>query len=161
MRSRGEILSVFSTLNFFSAVCIVLTPLTWVLPVSTYSNVGVTGQYHKAGEKSISPFATVNGPNQTRSSVMKTTIAAVLLATAIASPAYAQSYDPSVGSGNIVQPSAARSLQLKLNAAQGAYAQVGRSGTVLRRSFDNNYVGTDPDPNIRFQLNREAEHGRD
>jgi len=131
-----------------------------VLPVSTYANVGVTGQYHKAGEKSISPFATVNGPNQTRSSVMKTTIAAVLLATAIASPAFAQSYDPSVGSGNIVQPSATRSLHLNFN-GQGAYAQVGRGAPVLRRSFDNNYVGTDPDPRIRFQLNREAEHGRD
>src|SRR5215813_3191144 len=115
IRSRGEILSVFSIFNFFSAVRIVLTPLTWVLPVSTYANVGVTGQYHKAGEKSISPFATVNGPNQTRSSVMKTTIAAVLLATAIASPAFAQSYDPDLGTGNLVQQNAAPTLRMKVD----------------------------------------------
>jgi len=93
---------------------------------------------------------------------MKTTIAAMLLATAIASPAFAQSYDPSVGSGNLVGPSAAPVLHFNLNRkAHGAYARVGNEAPVIRRSFDNNYVGTDPDPNIRFQLNREFEHGRD
>jgi hypothetical protein len=34
---------------------------------------------------------------------MKTLIAAVALATALAAPAMAQSYDPSVGSGNIAR----------------------------------------------------------
>src|SRR5262249_57751577 len=107
----------------------------------SYANARVTGAYRKAGEKSMSPLATVNGPNQTRSSVMKTTIAAVLLATAIASPAFAQSYDPSVGSGNIVQPSAARSLHLNFH-GQGAYAQVGRGAPVLPRSFHHTYLRT-------------------
>ena len=93
---------------------------------------------------------------------MKTTIAAVLLATVIASPAFAQSYDPDLGSGNLVGQSAAPVLHFNLNSkAHGAYARVGNEAPVIRRSFDGNYVGTDPDQNIRFQLNREAEHGRD
>jgi len=92
---------------------------------------------------------------------MKTTIAAVLLATAIASPAFAQSYDPDLGTGNLVQQNAAPTLRMKVDGARGAYARVGNGAPVIRRSFDNNYVGTDPDANIRFQLNREAEHGID
>jgi len=92
---------------------------------------------------------------------MKTTIAAVLLATAIASPAFAQSYDPDLGSGNLVQQRAEPTLRMRVDGAHGAYARVGNDASVIRRSFDNSYVGTDPDPNIRFQLNREAEHGRD
>ena len=92
---------------------------------------------------------------------MKTTIAAVLLATAIASPAFAQSYDPDLGTGNLVQQNAAPTLRMKVDGAHGAYARVGNGASVIRRSFDKNYVGTDPDANIRFQLNREAEHGID
>jgi len=47
---------------------------------------------------------------------MKKLVAAVALATIIASPAFAQSFDPSVGSGNIVQKSTG-------NSALDAYAQ--------------------------------------
>jgi len=47
---------------------------------------------------------------------MKKLFAAVALATIIASPAFAQSFDPSVGSGNIVQKSTG-------NGALNAYAQ--------------------------------------
>ena len=43
-------------------------------------------------------------------------IAAVAFAAVIASPAFAQSYDPSVGSGNIA-------AQVTVNPALGAYAQ--------------------------------------
>jgi len=57
--------------------------------------MGVTGQYRKAIEAKAS-----DRTNHQRRRVMKT-LAAIVLATMIASPAFAQSYDPSVGSGNI------------------------------------------------------------
>ena len=91
---------------------------------------------------------------------MKTIIAAATLATLIASPAFAQSYDPSVGSGNIapqVQVQAP-TLQMKLQGAQGAYAQVQNGGAPVVQ-FSGNGT-TDPDANIRFQLNRESLEGR-
>ena len=91
---------------------------------------------------------------------MKKIILAAAFATVIASPVFAQSYDPDLGSGNIAAQSTAPALRLKLDAARGAYARVGHGAPVIRRSSDG-YVGTDPDANIRFQLNREAEHGRD
>jgi len=93
---------------------------------------------------------------------MKTIIAALALTAAIVSPALAQSYDPSVGSGNLTAQYAAPVQQLKLhNSVLGAYARVGNGAPVIQRSFDGNQNGTDPDSNIRFQLNREAQHGID
>jgi hypothetical protein len=91
---------------------------------------------------------------------MKTIIAAATFATLIASPAFAQSYDPSVGSGNIapkVQVQAP-TLQMKLQAAQGAYAQVQNGGSAVVQFSGNG--AADPDANIRFQLNRETLEGR-
>jgi len=87
---------------------------------------------------------------------MKKAIAALALATAtaVASPAFAQSYDPSVGTGNIAPQ--VRVPQVKLDkGARGAYAQV-------RHGAAGGFTGgvTDPDQNIRFQLNRESEQGR-
>jgi hypothetical protein len=94
---------------------------------------------------------------------MKTIIAALALATAIASPAFAQSYDPSVGSGNLTaQYNAPAAQQLKLhNSVLGAYARVGNGAPVVGRSIQrqDGFRAYDPDPNIRFQLNREAEEG--
>ena len=92
---------------------------------------------------------------------MRKIIVAAALATAIASPAFAQSYDPDLGSGNITGQRNAQALHLNLGAgAQGAYARVGDGAPVVRRSFDGNTVGTDPDQNIQFQLNRESQQGR-
>lgn len=51
---------------------------------------------------------------------MKKLIVAVALAAAFASPAFAQSYDPDLGSGNIVQFAAPASQ----SAAQSSFAQV-------------------------------------
>jgi len=51
---------------------------------------------------------------------MSKIVAAVVLATVVASPAFAQSYDPSVGSGNIVQSA---NQSTKWPGAVGAYAQ--------------------------------------
>jgi hypothetical protein len=91
---------------------------------------------------------------------MKTTIAAVALATLIASPAVAQSYDPSVGSGNIAPRVTAPAPRVLYRGAHGAYAQVPHGAPVVGHSFNRNRRSFDPDPNIQFQLNREAEQGR-
>ena len=89
---------------------------------------------------------------------MKKLIAAAALASVLVSPAFAQSYDPSVGSGNLapqINTQAFRSqARATLQGALGAYAQVHR-GTpvhVIRRG--------DPDPNIQLQLQRESLQGR-
>ena len=91
---------------------------------------------------------------------MKTIIAAATLAALISSPAFAQSYDPSVGSGNIAPRAQTQvpTLQMKLQGAQGAYAQVG-NGSAAVIQFSGNGT-TDPDANIRFELNRETLEGR-
>ena len=85
---------------------------------------------------------------------MKTLIMTTALAAIIASPAFAQSYDPDLGSGNIRAQAAVS--QPKLYNGFGAYAQVTHSGRIVARHGG----AGDPDPNIQFQLNREAEQGR-
>lgn len=57
---------------------------------------------------------------------MKMLVAAVAFATLVASPAFAQSYDPDIGSGNVVpQVDAANYLRAPLyRGNQGAFAQV-------------------------------------
>jgi hypothetical protein len=102
---------------------------------------------------------------------MKKMLIAVGAMLAISTPAFAQSYDPSVGSGNITgaysAPSGAHGAYL---GAEGAYARV-IPGRVRHRGaaafapqapsvvYDatGHAVGTDPDPNIRLQLQREGD----
>jgi hypothetical protein len=92
----------------------------------------------------------------------------------IAAPAFAQSYDPEVGSGNIAPAQAAPVYQGAHGAyqgaqgAQGAYARV-PTGTRVPGAripgaspapnavYDehNNVIGADPDPNVRLQLQRD------
>src|SRR5207253_1594175 len=64
---------------------------------------------------------------------MNKLIAAVALATVLASPAFAQSYDPDLGTGNI-----AAQIETPASPAQGAYAQVrhGAGATVHRINRD-------------------------
>jgi len=100
------------------------------------------------------------------------------LTLAAATPSLAQSYDPSLGSGNIV-PFYGQSAPLpNMQGAGNGYAQFvprrvrsarkldPRIGLGASTSIWNlyNYQGTvdgsDPDPNIRFQLNRESLQGR-
>jgi len=54
---------------------------------------------------------------------MKTLISAMALATLVASPAFAQSYDPDLGSGNITPPAYARSGPW-VGSATGAFARI-------------------------------------
>jgi len=56
---------------------------------------------------------------------MKTLVATALLATLVASPAFAQSYDPDVGTGNIVQWNDSTAYSSGVSAgAHRAFAQV-------------------------------------
>lgn len=100
---------------------------------------------------------------------MNKLIAAMAFATLIASPAFAQSYDPDLGSGNIVRVpqmvAPAPRLRLDLGAraafmgARGAFAQVSGGAPAIYSPYRSG-VASDPDPNIRFQLNRESLQGR-
>jgi hypothetical protein len=101
--------------------------------------------------------------------------AAVALATLVASPAFAQSYDPDLGSGNIAPPSddpnyTAGVYQGGYNAfawspaqgGYGAFAQVpaGRHFRTPSAIYGlDGRIYNDPDPNIRSQLRRESEQG--
>lgn len=86
---------------------------------------------------------------------MKKLIAAAALATLIAAPAFAQSYDPSLGSGNIARQTAPFAVS---PSGFGAYAQA-VPGAVLRYSRAQNkhrqVIGADSDPNIRLQLQKD------
>ena len=95
---------------------------------------------------------------------MKRLATALALATLVASPAFAQSYDPDVGSGNIA-PSYGQTAKSSVNRdARSAFARVLPGATMSQsqnavHDEQGNAVGTDPDPNIRFQLHRESEEG--
>lgn len=103
---------------------------------------------------------------------MKKLILAAVLATVAGAPAFAQSYNPGYGSGNIApnvtsanpdgvfryQPANQPALHARV-----AYRQNGRAafaqditGSVAPREF---YKGTDPDPSIRAELRREEQEG--
>src|SRR5262245_46649560 len=87
----------------------------------------------------------------------------VAAALVMASPAFAQSYDPDLGSGNIAPAQAAPTV---FPGAEGAYARVlpgtsrGRAFTAPTTAVHDEYghvIGADPDPNIRLQLRRGAD----
>ena len=73
---------------------------------------------------------------------MNKLFATVALATVIASPAFAQSYDPSVGSGNIVQqapdqgPLGAYAKQLHMQVGRGGVAHTGAPTAAEKALFD-------------------------
>jgi hypothetical protein len=93
-----------------------------------------------------------------------------------ATPSLAQSYDPDIGTGNIVPYYGQQSNPMMARNVSSAYARVSpgaaRGGRRLAPAALNanasvgnmgdpgNPVVTDPDPNIRFQLNRESLQGR-
>jgi len=98
---------------------------------------------------------------------MKTFVLAAA-AVVLATPAFAQSYDPSVGSGNIAHAQASRPgvyMQVAPQAYdQGAFAQVrpGNTRRAPQSSFTvyddyGHVIGADPDPNVRLQLRKDSE----
>lgn len=84
---------------------------------------------------------------------MKKMIAALVLATAVASPVLAQEYIPSsVPNGETAYPAASSGF--------GAFASASmRTGAVRQYGSVGNgvHVGTDPDANVRIQLQNEAD----
>ena len=94
---------------------------------------------------------------------MKKLIVVGLLATVIASPAFAQSYDPDLGTGNInVPPVYAQTAPAGHFATADAFASAD-TGTREAGRADGGIVepwgaiARDPDPSIRSELNREAQ----
>ena len=89
-------------------------------------------------------------------------LAAVALASLVATPALAQSYDPDLGTGNIAPaPYAAAQTTEGLQAMAQAprhYAPA-RTSSALQsdvvRDSQSNVVGADPDINIRSELQRD------
>jgi len=119
-------------------------------------------------------------------SPLKAIVLCARLALLTATPAVAQSYDPDLGTGNIAPPVQAaqvarnahapalpRAAQFARNAyaratprlargARNAYARVTPDAFQSWNAFGElgDGFGTDPDPNIRFQLHRESLQGR-
>ena len=98
---------------------------------------------------------------------MKKLLMSAALLTVLASPAFAQSYNPGYGTGNPMPtpPSwQAQNNGVAASADRGAFAYAPRGLRGVRaeaaQSEPDVYayghdVGTDPDPNIRFQLRRD------
>jgi hypothetical protein len=112
-------------------------------------------------------------------SLLKTILLGAGLAVATATPSLAQSYDASIGTGNIVPfygqtaqsgvtqgagNAYARILPRSARGARNAYARIVPGATASQSwnlyNEQGNVFGTDPDPNIRFQLHRESLQGR-
>jgi opacity protein-like surface antigen len=89
---------------------------------------------------------------------MKKFIIGVGLAALLATPALAQSYDPDYGTGNTNPMPPSYSANADTTGATGAYAYAPSRETMQSEppvyAFGH-YAGTDPDPNIRFQLKRD------
>jgi len=107
---------------------------------------------------------------------MKMLIAAAAFATLVASPAFAQSYDSDLGTGNIAPyptkqalvaqdgsnayaQSFRRTMRGPHKATRKAHRHIGTSNAWDAYNFQGSTDATDPDPNIRFQLNRESLQG--
>jgi hypothetical protein len=90
---------------------------------------------------------------------MKTLITAAAFATVLAFPAFAQSYDPDLGSGNIAPPAYTQAPGSAYDAFARVPDHVPAAGANHGIVMPDGAVATDPNSNIRFQLNREAEEG--
>lgn len=88
---------------------------------------------------------------------MRMFVAAAALATLIASPAAAQSYHSSVGSGNIAHPYSATPVAPIVQQRAAAPRGVARQGRLYLYSGDT--VRNARDPNLEFQLHRESQQG--
>jgi len=85
---------------------------------------------------------------------MRMLAASVALATLVASPAFAQSYHSSVGSGNIAHPVLAPAPRIETRTVAPRAARQGRLYL-----YNGNTVGNVRDPNLEFQLHRESQQG--
>ena len=106
---------------------------------------------------------------------MRKLLIAAAFAASIASPAFAQSYSPGFGTGNVINLPALKHGGFSAAAApNGAYAYAPEGSAnrgprnVSAQALSPNdadtvyeggeYVGRDPDPNVRLQLRRDWMH---
>ena len=84
---------------------------------------------------------------------MKKLIAALVLATAVASPVMAQEYVPSsIPNSQAAYPATTSGMDAFASAPMHARSVRQRSSVAT-----DSFVGTDPDPNVRLQLQNEAD----
>jgi hypothetical protein len=88
---------------------------------------------------------------------MRMFVAAAALATLIASPAAAQSYHSSVGSGNIAHPYSATPYAPTIQQHHTVAPRAARQGRLYLYNGDT--VRGARDPNLEFQLHRESQQG--
>jgi len=101
----------------------------------------------------------------------KTLILGAALALLTAAPALAQSYNPNLGTGNIVPAPTARHhqatanddaahsympSQTTLDRLRGIRAQAMPTAAHDRVYVSGHYVGADPNPDVRLELRRDA-----
>ena len=104
---------------------------------------------------------------------MKKILVSAAFAVMLASPAFAQSYSPGYGTGNLVTlPAAGGGAPVAFSSANSAYASAPRTSERLRGIraeatsvndpdtvyVDGQYVGRDPDPNVRLELRKDWMH---
>jgi hypothetical protein len=81
---------------------------------------------------------------------MKTLVATVALAAVIASPAFAQTRRA---------PAAVQQYPSQVDQTYGRSENSPRSGNQANSVYENGqYLGADPDPNVRLELRRDFEH---
>jgi len=102
---------------------------------------------------------------------MKKILVSAAFAVMLASPAFAQSYSPGYGTGNLVTLPAAGTTTA-FSSAGSAYASAPRTSERLRGVraeaispndsdtvyVNGEYVGRDPDPNVRLELRKDWMH---
>jgi len=90
---------------------------------------------------------------------MKKLFLTAVLATLAGAPAFAQSFNPGFGTGNVEPFAYAPQAN---HGGFSAYAQ-DTTGSIAsrpaRRMHGSRAIGADPDPNIQFELNREVQEG--
>jgi hypothetical protein len=100
--------------------------------------------------------------------MFKKFLVAAAFVTVIAAPAFAQSFDPDVGTGNVIpfayapQANHGGNDVYARSSAKSAYAQapVATDSQSMAVSANGKVVGYDPDPFIRLMLKEEAERGQ-
>lgn len=104
---------------------------------------------------------------------MKKILVSAAFAVMLATPAFAQSYSPGYGTGNLVTlPAAGGGSPAAFSSAGSAYASAPRTSERLRGVraeaispndpdtvyVNGEYVGRDPDPNVRLELRKDWMH---